>query len=111
MKKQRIWFVHGKIVEKGFYCPFCDRHRTGRIIKELYRWRAVLSCGHVRAQLGLTLPFEELERKGYINQKGSEDPRFTARKKALFAGAMKQREEAIHRRWINEHLAGGKAML
>lgn len=109
--QKRVWFVHGRLYKKAFYCPYCDCHRTGRTIKETFRWRAILECGHVRAQLGLTLPFEELERKGYINQKYKEDPRFTARKKELFAGAMKQRDEAIKQRWIKENLAGGKAML
>lgn len=70
-----------------------------------------MSCGHVRPNIGLTLPFEELERKGYINQKFKEDPRFTLKKKELFAGAMKRRDEAIKQRWIENNLAGGRAML
>ena len=69
-------------------------------------WRGILSCGHVRNNLGFTLPYEELERKGYINYVGTEDPRFTARKKHLFAQAMAVKEEADERRRAKEFASG-----
>ena len=106
----RVWFSHGKIIE-GMYCPWCDVRRSCRLIRDRHLWRGILKCGHVRANLGLTLPFEELVRKGYINQKFKEDPRFTARKKELFQGMMKRRDEQIKQRWILENLAGGRGVL
>lgn len=109
--QQRVWFTHGKIIKNAFYCAWCDCQRTGRVVKELFRWRVIMKCGHVRANVGFTLPPEELERKGYINQKGSEDPRFTAKKKQLFAEVMKRREEILHQRWLEQNLAGGRGVL
>lgn len=106
--QKRVLFVHGKIIA-GFYCPWCDVRRSGRCVKETYKWRVILKCGHV-INRGYTLPPEELERKGYINQKGTEDPRFTARKKELFRGVMALREEVLRQRWIKENLAGGRAV-
>lgn len=110
MAQKRVVFVHGKVYD-GFYCPWCDVRRPGRIVRENFRWRCLLKCGHVRSNIGFTLPPEELERKGYINQKGSEDPRFTAKKKGLFAGAMKRRDEVLKEKWVKENLAGGREML
>lgn len=111
MKKQRVWFRHGKIIKGGFHCPWCDCMRTGRVVKETFRWRVIMSCGHVRANVGFTLPPSELERKGYINQKGTEDPRFTAKKKHLFAAVMAQRAEALRRKRIAATLGGGRDTL
>lgn len=90
----RVWFAHGKVIENGFFCPFCDRMRTGRLIRDLYMWRANLSCGHVRGSLGLTMPYEELERKGYINQKGTPDPRYLAKVKQEWCAFFAKRREA-----------------
>lgn len=110
MPQKRVWFVHGKTYE-GFWCSWCDCRRKGRMIRETFRWRCILSCGHVRANIGFTLPPEELERKGYINQPFTEDPRFTARKRELFLAAMKRRDEVLHQKWLKENLAGGKGVL
>lgn len=109
--QKRVWFAHGKIID-GIYCPYCDRHRTCRLIRETFRWRGLLSCGHVRAQIGLTLPYKELVRKGFINrQDTSEDPRSTARKKQLFYEAMSMRQKVLDEKRISEQLAGGKQYL
>lgn len=80
----RVLFSHGKVIKDGFFCPFCDRHRTGRLIRDQYLWRVQLKCGHVRANLGTTQPYEELERKGFINTQYEEDPRYTAKKRQAF---------------------------
>lgn len=110
MPQKRIFFVHGKVVD-GWFCPWCDARRSGRIIRETYRFSVVMSCGHVRRKVAYTLPPEELERKGYVNQKGTEDPRFTAHKAALFAGAMQRFEERKRERWAQENLGGGRAVM
>ncbi len=78
---KRVWFSHGKVIKNGFFCPFCNRHRTGRLIRDQFLWRVQMKCGHVRANLGLTQPAEELERKGYINTKYAPDPRYLAKVK------------------------------
>ena len=109
--KPRIIYAHGKIVKDNFYCPWCDRKRTGKIIHECYKWRVNLSCGHV-VNRDYTLPVQELERKGLVNQPNkSEDPRFTAKKKQLFTEMMNRFEEAKRERWNREHLAGDKSLL
>jgi len=77
----RVWFSHGKVLKDTFFCPFCTRFRTGRLIRDQYLWRVQLKCGHVRANLGLTQPYEELERKGYINTEYAPDPRYLAKVK------------------------------
>lgn len=58
--------------------------------------------------MGLTLPYEELERKGYINYDTPEDPRFTAKKKHLFRAAMAMREMALSKRRAKEEFASGR---
>lgn len=107
--RPRIWYSHGKMIE-GIYCAFCDVRRPGRIIQETYKWRVVLKCGHV-VNRGLTLPLEELERKGYVNYEHTEDPRFTAKKKQLFAGVMAKRDEVLRSKWAGDTLGGGRHTL
>lgn len=109
--KSRVWFSHGKVIENGFFCPWCDCHRTGRIVKETYRWGVILKCGHVRRKIGYTLPPEELERKGFINYKGTEDPRYTARKKQEFLAFMAYRQHILDQRRIRNTLAGNRGVL
>lgn len=111
MKKTRVWFRHGKVIENGFFCPWCDCYRTGRIIKETYRWRVRMNCGHVRANVGFTLPPEELERKGFINYQHSEDPRYTAKKRQDFLAFMAYRQHVLDQRRIQDTLAGGRGVL
>ena len=109
MRAKRVWFAHGKIID-GIYCAYCDVRRKCRLVRDRHLWRGILSCGHVRVNMGLTIPYEELERKGYINQKGSEDPRFTAHKKMLFDGVMAFREEVLKRRDVEERFAEGRGV-
>jgi len=90
---KRVWFSHGKVIKNGFYCAFCDRFRTGRLIRDQYLWRVHLFCGHVRANLGLTQPYEELERKGYINTKYAPDPRYLAKVKQQWLDFAARRRE------------------
>lgn len=106
---KRIWYSHGKRIE-GVFCAFCDVRRSGRIIQETFRWRVLLKCGHV-VNRGTTLPWEELERKGYINYAHTEDPRYTAKKKQLFAGVMAKRAEVLRSKWALDTLGGGRHTL
>ena len=55
-------------------CNFCDFKTEGVIYREEYRWMMKLKCGHNR-MMGYTLPPDELERRGYINQDFERDPR------------------------------------
>lgn len=91
--RKRVWYSHGKVIKDNFYCPFCDRFRTGRLIRDQYLWRVQLRCGHVRANLGLTQPYEELERKGYINTEYAPDPRYTAKVKRQYLDFFARRRE------------------
>ena len=93
---KKVWFSHGKIID-GLFCPFCDRHRSGRLIRDRHLWRAILKCGHVRSNLGLTQPYEELERKGYINPEFKKDPRQIAKEKQAFREFMNEKREAYER--------------
>src|SRR3990167_3475330 len=95
--KPRVWFAHGKIIENGFWCTWCSRNRTGRLIRDRCLWGVRLSCGHYRAEIGMTQPFEELERKGYINQKGTPDPRYLAKVKQEWLSFFAKRKAAKDR--------------
>ena len=106
--KPRIWYAHGKWID-GVYCAYCDRQRRGQIIRECFRWRVRLVCGHM-VNRGFTLPIEELERKGLINYAFSEDPRLTAKKKQAFEGMMFQLWEARRKVQDEEMFAGGTSV-
>jgi hypothetical protein len=95
--KKRVFFSHGKILKDVFWCPWCDMRRTGRLIRDLYMWRVRMACGHVRANLGFTMPYEELERKGYINQNIGPDPRYLAKVKQEWLGFFAKRKDAKDR--------------
>jgi len=47
-------------------CLKCGAKRDGRIYRDLWEWRARLSCGHER-HLGYTKPLDVLEEEGLIN--------------------------------------------
>ena len=107
LMKNRVWFSHGKVLKDFFYCPWCDMRRTGRIIRDLWYWRAVLACGHVRADMGLTQPYEELERKGYINKNIGPDPRYLAKVKqewlAFFAKQKAAKDQGVAAELFTSH--------
>lgn len=108
-RKSRVWFYHGMILD-GLFCPFCDRFRRARIIRDLYFWRAHFVCGHVRSNVGLTMPYEELERKGYINQKGTPDPRYLAKVKQEWLDFF-ERRKAIKGQARAEELFASKQIM
>ena len=70
----KVRFVNG-LKLKRFFCPRCLARRDGTVYRERWRWRAKLTCGHHK-MLGMVLPIEELERRGYVNY--DPDPKRTA---------------------------------
>lgn len=61
----RIRFIAGQVLP--FTCNKCSAKRSGKVYRDLYEWRARLSCGHER-RLGYTKPMDVLEELGMINE-------------------------------------------
>lgn len=64
-----------------------------------------MECGHVRANLGLTQPYEELERKGFINTEYDPDPRYIAKVKQQYLDFFARRRELKNREKAHELFA------
>lgn len=61
----RIRFIAGQ--KLPFKCHKCGTSKTGRVYRDLYEWRARLSCGHERS-IGYTKPLDVLEELGMIER-------------------------------------------
>lgn len=59
----RIRFISGQRLP--FTCNKCGVKKTGTVYRDLWAWRARLSCGHER-EIGLTKPMDILEAEGLI---------------------------------------------
>lgn len=90
----------------GFYCPFCDAKRDGRVYRELYEWYSFLACGH-RKKLGYVLPFEELERRKIINAEDF-NPAAESRKAQMIRDKIIENKELAYRAEVMKGLTRGK---
>lgn len=61
----RIRFIHGR--KYDIFCSKCKRRREAIVYRELFAWRAKMTCGHHR-ELGFTKPQDVLEAEGLMNQ-------------------------------------------
>lgn len=73
-----------------FKCSHCGYKVEGVVYRERIRWYCKLACGH-RKYLGLVLPIEELERRGYANYQ-EEKKYITPKEQMIMDGEIEQKE-------------------
>ena len=71
-------------------CSHCGMRTEGIVYRERIRWYSKLSCGH-RKYLGLVLPIEELERRGFANYQ-EEKKYLTPRDQMVIDGEVQYKE-------------------
>lgn len=104
----RVRIIHGKPIKR--WCRKCDAIREGIALRERYRWRYKLKCGHI-GMGGYVLPLEELERRGYVNYDIGEDPRITARKLQHQENIEREQKERQRHLFFKTELPRGKQFL